>query len=450
MKRVGHPHKLPPTAPEGLESLPPPLDTWGEIAVTRLSLALTQALQRAANQLDVQSGLAAMPQEAEAMSDAATFARARQRELAREFGRQLEQRYVRACHHRPSILEGYLVDMDAKDLRIIKHERLDDSLAPGLLAETIRYTCWDSLQALGAEFTRLLQVPVNGHESPLAPRVVEAALAETLREQDWNHDAKTWLMRALADHLPRAVGELYRDLLGRHDVPMDLYQRVPPQARPLDTLAGSGADALPPPPQEPPPLLEDVAPPPAVQPAQSMIPTEPPAILAEPTLIGEALPSPANLFKKLSRLKARLEANRQSTPQPGAGTPPSHAAPQAAHDVGKPHGPIEADTPLTTGTSTSTGDSAPGTPRIADLKPGCWLEIREPGTPPRILKLAWVSPLRNLFLMTDQRGDRALSLDAEHLSGLIQAGWANLTPSPANASPGNDTPHQTQHKRKHA
>jgi hypothetical protein len=85
--------------------------------------------------------------------------------------------------------------------------------------------------------------------------------------------------------------------------------------------------------------------------------------------------------------------------------------------------------------------------RLKDLKPGCWLELNEPGTASKVLKLAWISPLRNLFLMTDHRGDRAMSLDANFLEGLLQAGWAKPIPTPDAA---HEHSHPSLHQRKRA
>lgn len=445
----------PPAGHERLGVLPPPLDGWGEVAVTRLTLALGEALYKAAGQLDMQSGLAAIPMEGEAMADAATFARARRRELSREFGRHMEQRYVRACHHRPSILEGYLLDMDASELRIIKHERLDDSLAPGLMAESIRHACWDSLQALAAEFSRLQGFSMAGNDIPLAPRIIEAALADTLREQDWDHDSKSWLMRALAEQLPRAVGELYRDLLhmaGAEAIPLfhsgegngftvpdtsskkrEGQGQNPPTApaapvgNPAVATLAAGSDVVREAPQQAQP--EAVAPPAAARPE-----------------------GPDPLFARLARLKSRaedtgrrfarmLDAIKLPAP-PEAATPLSQPGKKPEAEARMPPPPVPATVPEASPAS-QTGI------RIKDLKAGCWLELKEPGAPAKVLKLAWISPLRNLFLMTDHRGDRAMSLDADFLDGLLQAGWAKPIPAPGEAPREMPAP-SPAHQRKRA
>jgi hypothetical protein len=59
---------------------------------------------------------------------------------------------------------------------------------------------------------------------------------------------------------------------------------------------------------------------------------------------------------------------------------------------------------------------------LAELKVGTWLAFREPDGATRELKLAWVSPQRSLFLLTNRQGQRALSLSAADLAKCIRTG----------------------------
>lgn len=82
--------------------------------------------------------------------------------------------------------------------------------------------------------------------------------------------------------------------------------------------------------------------------------------------------------------------------------------------------------------------------RPKDLKVDTWLRIQEPGAPERELRLAWISPLRNLYLFSNRQGDRALSVNAEELDNLLRTGWARVIPPPdetgvdASATPQDD------------
>jgi hypothetical protein len=59
-----------------------------------------------------------------------------------------------------------------------------------------------------------------------------------------------------------------------------------------------------------------------------------------------------------------------------------------------------------------------------------WLEFRKPYLASRKLKIAWISPNRNLFLLTNHLGERALSLGPNDLAALLQEGGARIISSP--------------------
>ena len=77
-----------------------------------------------------------------------------------------------------------------------------------------------------------------------------------------------------------------------------------------------------------------------------------------------------------------------------------------------------------------TPEHVPAESPLAALEPGVWLEFREPHFASQKLKLAWISPQRNLFLLTNHLGERALSLGAKDLAALLQEGAARIIPAP--------------------
>jgi hypothetical protein len=74
-------------------------------------------------------------------------------------------------------------------------------------------------------------------------------------------------------------------------------------------------------------------------------------------------------------------------------------------------------------------------PALTDLKVGTWLEFQDHDGRTSQLKLAWISPHRNLYLLTNRQGERVLSLKAENFSKRLQDGMARLA-QPAQVSSG--------------
>lgn len=67
--------------------------------------------------------------------------------------------------------------------------------------------------------------------------------------------------------------------------------------------------------------------------------------------------------------------------------------------------------------------------RVQQLKRGTWIEYRlEDGTSARA-KLAWVSPLKGIYLFTNRLGQRAMSINAAGLAAKFRAGEAEILDS---------------------
>lgn len=512
----------------GLNGLDSPLRECGEIAAARLSSALSEAVRQAADQLDSQSGLAPASREQVAMLDAAGFSRSCRNRLVSDFRERLEHRYARACLRKPSLLTGYLVDFDVSELRIVEHDLLDDSLAPGMLTEAIRNACWETLHALTTRFSSLLGIDSGrSGDTPLAPKLIEAALSDAVRAQIGRHESKQWLMRALCDHFPKSVSPVYRDLIeflgtaapildssaGRNDqaaaaphdttgAPLASPASAPDQveanapARLPAGLAAKGDAGRPAaasvfasagesrgqPPRRSPvcrdPDGEDKGSRGPTAPGNAA-PATPESSLPKPRAgkapgtrqTAEPSPPPFDLpgrvFGHLARYQAkavdsslhvaRMLRGRSGTASPSAqSSHPAKAAGKAA-GLGQAHPRHQAPAaperkPVHPGAKTGApqpkADAKPRRISAEDLKAGTWIELRQPDSSPRELKLAWVSPQRNIFLMTNRQGSRALSLNAEALQAMLMDGRARIIPPPPETAPVVATAPTSGHKKK--
>jgi hypothetical protein len=86
---------------------------------------------------------------------------------------------------------------------------------------------------------------------------------------------------------------------------------------------------------------------------------------------------------------------------------------------------------------------------LEDLEAGIWLEFREPYIAARKLKLAWISPNRNLFFLTNHLGERVLSLGPKDLAALLREGGARII-SPPDASTTRNASTLAAHTKKSA
>lgn len=381
-----------------------PLRECGEIAGQRLSIALSDALGQATDLLFSESTQALTRAEQEAMLDAAEFARTRRECLIGDFRKHFEMRYVRACQYKPKIMSGYRIDFDASQLKVVKHDLLDDSLDPGKIAEAIQNSCWGSLHDLTKCFGKLLAVTgLNPNEIPLSPRLIEAAVSDAALDQPWRHDAKFRLMRSLRRYLPARVGQLYLDL-AEH---LDPLTRQLSQENSNTSVAASDQvdDAL----LETPPVLD-------IEPHRAAIDVAP-ANEAVELALAVAHDLVARRQVETSSQLDRVEAVCLPDERPALPDPVAQAAPREE---------IQAMAPV----MPTTRDRSVGTAQVAavlaELEIGAWLEFREADGSLRELKLAWISPRKSLYLMTNRQGARALSMVAEDLAAALRDGRVHI------------------------
>lgn len=505
--------------------LPLPLRECGEITVLRLSSALSDALTQASEQLFKEATEALTPHEREAFVEAAEFARNHRRGIIYDFMKHFELRYLRSCQRKSSSLLGHFIDFDTKELKVVEHHVLDDSLEPGKITEAIQNSCWKTLQMLTSQFRDLLNDnDLLPNDIPLGPKVIEAAVSDAIRDQPARHKAKQRLAHALRWPLAARVNLLYRDLVD-HLSARDLKSFAADDARPAATPAA-------PPPAKPvamPAASATVAPaqPSPVQvaspPTQVQKTTEAPAPIAAttdgpstemgqsaeanasaaawdevarcmedpglPRIVAEFL---SNHWRRLLALihlhygpdstawrdavrtmdelawcltakstqedcmrltegmpyliqslndgmealklpkevrnallvflsKRHAEVVKASMAQASLAAAQSLAA-QAPQQVAPP--PVPSTPPVA---------EKPPEAWLAGLKVGTWLTFQPPGGEAKELKLAWVSPQRSLFLLTNRQGERALSLSAADFAKRLKEGEVQIIQSPHNA-----------------
>lgn len=387
-------------------ALPLPLREFGEIAGLRLSVALSDALRQAVELLFSESTHALTAAEREAILDAAEFARARRESLVADFLKHFEKRYVRACQYKPTIMTGYRIDFDSSQLKVIKHDLLDDSLDPGKIAEAIQNLSWGSLQDLTQCFGKLLGAAViSPNDIPLSPRLIEAAVSDATRDQIWRHDAKFRLVRSLRKYFPERVGHLYRDL-SKHLSAMAGQADVEQVAVSTPSY-GHAEDAA------------EVSIP---------VPDSAKSRVAIDVAVGNEVAE--STFAAAREVVARRQVEMPSPPVRRETVCLPEALP-ALSDAESPAAPLEEVQPVAQAMPSRDEQTGPAQAAavLAALETGAWLEFREADGSLKELKLAWISPRKSLYLMTNHHGERALSMVAEDLAAALLDGRAQVVMS---------------------
>lgn len=502
--------RLPGVAARGSwDALPMPLRECGEIAVLRLSSALSDALAQASEQLFDEAPHALTPHEREACLDAANFARTHRHSLVYDFMKHFEHRYVRACQRKPNPLFGHVIDFDVKDMKIVEHHVLDDSLDPGKITEAIQNSSWKSLQALASRFRDLLDFQeLLANDIPLGPKLIEDAVTDAIRDQPWRHQGKHQLVSALRWALAARVNLLYRDLVDHlsaqdlkpvsgpkenndaHRPPADTREEKHTAPKPVAPAMTMHARSLP---ETPPPAQANASTEASTTPQEKAAREEVARCLA-----GTAMPHAFRKFLTthwqalLSRIHARygtdspawkeatrtmddlawsltVKSSQEDCVRLMEGMPgllkrlhmglEALGTTQEARDhffmdlaayhaevvnLSLSYAPIPRAEPETGPAEPSPTEGEPAgqqareastpTPpnrqapdeRLNGLNVGTWLEFHEPGGAPRELKLAWVSPRKSLYVLTNRQGERALSISAADFTRALQEGRARI------------------------
>lgn len=67
--------------------------------------------------------------------------------------------------------------------------------------------------------------------------------------------------------------------------------------------------------------------------------------------------------------------------------------------------------------------------QVRQLRRGAWIELRQPDGTRTKAKLAWVSPLKGIYLFTNRLGQRAMSINGEGLAAKLRSGEVQLIDS---------------------
>ena len=438
-----------PATRDALAALPSTLRECGEVAGQRLAGVLFDALRQAEELLFSNSAQALTPGECEVMLNAAEFARLHRERMVEDFLRHFENRYVRACEYKPTVMTAFQIDFDASQLEVVKHDLLDDSLEPGMLAEAIQNASWVALNDLTNFFGILLGAEsIKPNDMPLSPKLIEAAVSEAVREQPWRHDEKSQVMRSLRIFFPDRVGLIYRDL-AIYLRPI-LSMSVLPEALPT-TVAHESTFEL--------------------QNDHSF------AFSEEASCVEDVIKNttdtsnfvPANEVIEYAMAAARGELARRH-PELETVLPPSQAVlvspvvPEVPTQVSPKVPPVEAvvvETPLATPPLPDRAEPAPS-PETSQTFPQNILPTREPpiskaqaalalagltcgtriefleldgsSTP---LKVTWISPHKSLYLMTNREKKRTLSMGIDDLAAALSEGNMRIvmpSKNPASAS----------------
>ena len=435
-----------------------PLRECGDIATPRLALALSEALKQAGDQLFAKGAGETAGHEQRTWLDAADFIRARRQEVVDAFRKHFQRRYDRACRRAASSLSVGVVDFDYSQLRIVAHDRLDDHLDPSVLVEAIRNGTWSSLHELTGWFRTMLEDPdLAPVDTPLGPKLLGNAIAEAITEQYWGPEAKQRVLRALGRALPDRVNQVYRDINDYHatGIPPALEPAIPESpdtAPPADAPAAAQVAAA----DREAAALATAGAVVAGQIAAIKVPGFITDFLSGPwrgllakihhqhgedspaweaalgtmdDLVWSLRPKPtedrARLMRTLPELVRRLREGLAHLDESMEGQEEFFAR------LAECHVRLLASAKA----SEARAEPPPAPPASDDvwldgMEAGVWIALAAENGEIQELKLAWVSPHRKLFLLTNQRGERALSLNAKDLASRLRDGLARPIPAP--------------------
>lgn len=475
MKPSGNPRSPPPAATQADEDWAhqaKPLRECGEIAATRLAAAFSDALRQAADHLFATGARHSPSPDQRMWLDAADFARQRRQDMVDAFRKHFLHRYALACRHGALRPAAAMPRYDMHPLAIVEHEVLDNGLDGEMLVEAIRNGTWHALHELTKWFREVQATPdLIPNEMPLSPKLVGGAITDAIQDQFWGLEAKHRLLRALCRALPEPINRLYQDLTVHmawagasvsDEEDMEAGMSVPTEVRAGTDAAEPAAAA---PMREPPDAKHAAA-------AQAAVAGR----LSDPRLPGlvhEFLSGPwSDLMARLHRdegpggrawsaaldtmddlCRSLLPAEDGETralrmrelPELVRRLRQGLAALESAPDAHDTFFARLADCHVRLLSTPHVPPSPPVTFDSADvpldsLEVGTWLAFTDTDSAPRELKLAWISPHRKLFILTNQRGERALSLNAKDLAARLRDGHARVVRGPNAARAGTSTP----------
>lgn len=459
------------------------LEECGEIAATRLAIALSDALNQVVDQLFAKGIQGAHTAEQQHWLAAADFARIRRNDIVDAFARHFERHYAEYCQQKLNALAGKAARLDINELRLVEVDALEYAITPDLLIEAIRNGTWLTLPDLTRWFKETLGAPdMQPLDMPLGPKPLGAAVTLAINEQFGKPDAKQRVTKALCRPLPDLINRFYQDMnqhvAGGQSASAD---RPPPagSASPK-TMQTQTAEAI------PPSITID---PDSVAAAHAAIGKRL-ARIKLPEFIadflygpwqrllasihqdtGQASPEWEQAFRTMEELLRSLNTKR--SPEDclrltrelpdlakrlaiGIETIGESAAMHdrffkrladyhirllgklgASGQTAQPPGNPE---PVLQGGNTHDGGNSGADTCLDAIEIGTWLEFLDRERPTRKLKLAWISPNRSLFLLTNHLGERALSVGPKDLADMLRSGTARVIATAAPPASGAAAP----------
>lgn len=437
----------------------------------RFSAAYAEALKQAGENLFNKSLQGSTFQEQENWLKGAEFIRTRRRAMIESFGKHFDQRFAQAQRRQSALLSQRILDFDASQLKIEQHDVLEAGLNPGKIIDAIRNGAWSSLHELTEWFrAELGDRELSPNDMPLGPKLIGGVASQAIEDQFGLPAVKEFVLSALCRTFPELVNRVYRDL-ATHLATLPPTGAAAPAASQPGQFEASKAGAT--------SEFSDAAAFSAGDEAEAVAASRAASEVLDPWLSGKRLPafiaeflggpwravlatihqqhgafSPAwdealstlNALMDSLRIKPTAEQRSQlmkSLPdlvrRLGKGLDHIHEAEaarrpffarlaeyhlkllQKSQTLSAPTPPL-ADGPKVA----PVADAAAPTYSLTALQTGTWLEVRTPQGAIQKLKLAWISPQRNLFLLTNTLGERVLSLGADNFAALLREGHARV------------------------
>ena len=445
----------------------------GEVALMRLSEAFGEALKQAGEQLFNKSLHGSTFQEQEKWFKAAEFVRSRRPAMVDAFRKLFEQRYPAACKRQPALLSSRVLDFDASQLKIEAHVLLENGLNPAGLVEAIRNCAWTAMHQLTEWFRGQLGDPeLSPNDMPVGAKLVGTLSSQAIEAPFGVPALKELVLAQLCRTLPERVNLVYRDLAAH-------VANLPPE-EPAPSASAPECPVTPPRDEAPEPASPGAPTFCADDEAEALEASRAASEVLDPWLVGKRLPGfigdflngpwrtvlatihqqHGSISPEWDEAAATLEALMDSLrikPTQALRSQLMKSLPDLVRRLGKGLDhigePEEArrlffarladyhlkllqksrtvSPPPQPAPETAQAATPADPAQLTTLQTGTWLEVRTPQGAFQKLKLAWISPQRNLFLLTNTLGERVLSLGAPNFAALLREGNARILPSEA-------------------
>ncbi len=187
------------------------LDDCGEMAASRLAVAVAQALELADKDLTAQAAATTTAAKGQLYIEAMVLARDGVATLPTVFKQEFFQAFKAAS--RKGMLFQRGPEPDVSGLSLVDPDDLEESLAASNLANAIHNASGEEMFGLNHRIGVLLnQAELSAEDNPLGPDVIGTAIVNALRTSDCGLKVKLLLVPVLNKHLPERVKGVYQEL----------------------------------------------------------------------------------------------------------------------------------------------------------------------------------------------------------------------------------------------